>query len=95
MSLAKRIKKEVLAASQRGMDRLFADPKRAEKIASALGTVQRGKQAMDRGQAEVLRALNFAPIEDYKAVGKQLSGLKRRLRELDGKLAKLAKAKTK
>ena len=56
-------------------------------MASALGTVQRGKRALDRGQEEVLRALQLAPKSEFKAVGKALSGLKRRARELDEKLA--------
>jgi len=53
--------------------------------------VQRGKQALDRGQEELMRALNFATRSDFKAVGKKLSGLKRRLRELDEKLEEIAR----
>jgi hypothetical protein len=67
----------------------MADEKRAMQIANAIGTVQRGKQALDKGQEELLRALNFAPKSDFKAVGKKLSTLKRRLRELDEKLDSL------
>ncbi len=92
MGFADRLKKEALSASQKVMDRLFSDEKRASQIASAIGAAQRGKQALDRGQEEILRSLNFAPKSDYKAVGKQLSGLKRRLRDLDGKLSRLSKS---
>lgn len=76
-------------ASRRAMDTLLADEQRALALAQALGSVQRGKQALDRGQEELMRTLHFAPQADYKAVGKTLSGLKRRLRELDAKLAGL------
>jgi hypothetical protein len=56
------------------------------KIAQAVGSVQRGREALSKGQDEVMRALNFAPKSDFKALGKQLSSMKRRLRELDEKL---------
>ncbi len=43
----------------------------------------------DRGQDELMRALNFAPRSEFKKLGKQLAGLKRRVRELDEKVTKL------
>lgn len=89
MGLAKELKKQALALSQKAMERLFADEKRAQQIASAIGTVQKGKQALDRGQDQIMHALSFATRNDYKAVGKQLSALKRRARELDEKLEAL------
>ena len=72
------------------VERLFADEKRANRIANALGTVQRGKAAFDRTQDELMRALNFAPRSEFKKLGKQLSSLKRRVRELDEKVSRLS-----
>jgi hypothetical protein len=89
MGIGKELKKRALGMSAKAMEKLMADEKRAMQIANAIGTVQRGKQALDKGQEELLRALNFAPKSDFKAVGKQLSSLKRRLRELDEKLDSL------
>lgn len=89
MGLSKKLKKEAMSLSQKAMERLFADERRAMKIAEAIGKVQRGKQAFERGQDELMRTLSFAPKSDFKALGKQLSGLKRRMRELDEKLARL------
>ena len=89
MGIGKELKKRALGMSAKAMEKLMADEKRAMQIANAIGTVQRGKQALDKGQEELLRALNFAPKSDFKAVGKQLSTLKRRLRELDEKLDSL------
>ena len=89
MGIRQDLKKQALGVSQKAMERLLADEQRAQALAQALGSVQRGKQALDRGQEELMRALSFAPRSDFKAVGKQLAGLKRRLRELDAKLAKL------
>lgn len=86
MGIGKELKKRALGMSAKAMEKLMADEKRAMQIANAIGTVQRGKQALDKGQEELLRALNFTSKSDFKAVGKKLSSLKRRLRELDEKL---------
>lgn len=90
MGIADELKKQALGMSSKAMEKLMADEKRALKIAAAVGNVQKGKQALDKGQEELLRALNFAPKGDFKALGKKLAGLKRRVRELDEKLDELA-----
>lgn len=90
MGIADELKKQALGVSSKAMEKLMADEKRALKIAAAVGNVQKGKQALDKGQEELLRALNFAPKGDFKALGKKLAGLKRRVRELDEKLDELA-----
>jgi hypothetical protein len=84
------LKRQALDMSGKAMEKLMADEKRAMAIASAIGRVQRGKQALDRGQEELMKALHFAPRSEFKALGKQLSGLKRRLRELEEKLDTLS-----
>jgi polyhydroxyalkanoate synthesis regulator phasin len=89
MGIRKRLTRRALELSQKAVERLMADEQRAMKIAEAIGTVQRGKQAMDRSQEEFLRALNFASKGDMKALGKRFSSLKRRLRELDERLDSL------
>ena len=86
MGLASDLKKTALNLSQKAMEKLLADEKRAMKIAQAVGTVQRGKQAVAKRQEDLMRALKLASKSDFKAVGKKLSNLKRRLRELDEKL---------
>ena len=90
MGIRQNLKKQALGVSQKAMEKLLADEKRAMAVAQALGSVQRGKQALDRGQEELMRALSFATRSDFKAVGKKLSGLKRRLRELDEKLEEIS-----
>ncbi|MCY1078735.1 hypothetical protein [Archangium lansingense] len=91
MSIRQNLKKQALGVSQKAMEKLLADEKRAMAFAQALGSVQRGKQALDRGQEELMRALSFATRSDFKTVGKKLSGLKRRLRELDERLEEIAR----
>ncbi len=89
MAISERIKKQVMGWSQKGMERLFADEKRAMKFANALGTVQRSKEQLDKTQTAVMRQLNFATRSDFKDIGRQLSGLKRRARSLEEKLSQL------
>ena len=89
MAISDSIKKQVVGWSQKGMERLFADEKRAMKLANALGTVQRGKEKLDQTQTAVMRQLNFATRSDFKDIGRQLSGLKRRARSLEEKLSHL------
>ncbi len=91
MGIREELKKQALGMSQKAMEKLMADEKRAMALAQALGSVQRGKQALDKGQEELMRVLHFAPKSDFKAVGKKLSALKRRLRELDKKLEEIAR----
>lgn len=90
MGLRAKLKKGVLEAGQKVVERVLSDEKRATAVAGALGRVQKGKQALDRGQDELMHALSLATKGDYKGVSKQLAGLKRRVRELDEKLDDLA-----
>ncbi|RKG72899.1 hypothetical protein [Corallococcus terminator] len=90
MGIRDTLKKQALGLSGKAMEKLMGDEKRAMAVAQAIGKVQRGKQALDRGQDEVMKALHFAPKSEFKAMGKQLAGLKRRLRELDEKLDALS-----
>ena len=86
MGITERIRKEALGLSQKAMEKLFSDDKRASQIANVIGKVQQGKAAFDKGQVEVMHQLNFASKSDFKELGKQLSGLRRRVRDLDEKL---------
>ena len=90
MGIRKTLQEQAFNFSRRTMERLLADEKRAQAVAGALGTVQRGKRVLDRGQEEMMRALQLASKAEFKALGKALSGLKRRARELDERLSKVA-----
>jgi len=87
MGMRKKLREQAFNLSRRTMDFLQADERRAQAVAEALGTVQRGKRAFDRSQEEVMRALQLASKSEFKALGKALSGLKRRARELDERLS--------
>jgi len=81
-----------MGLSQKAFERLMADEQRAQWVALALGRVQRGKRALDRGQEEVMHAFQLAARRDFLALGKQLSALKRRTRELEERVDGLLEA---
>jgi hypothetical protein len=81
-----------MGLSQKAFERLMADEQRAQWVAQALGRVQRGKRALDRGQEEVMHAFQLAARRDFQALGKQLSALKRRTRELEERVDRLLEA---
>jgi len=87
MGITSRIKKRALGLSQKALEKLFADDKRATQIASALGAVQRGKQRFDTGQRVVMHQFNFATKADFKDLGKSLGALRRRVNALNEKLS--------
>jgi len=86
MGLRKQLTEKAMGLSAKAMERLFADEKRAQRIAEAIGTVQRGKAAVDKTQTVVLHQLNFATRADFKELGRSLSSLKKRVKALDEKL---------
>lgn len=89
MSITSRLKERVMGVGQKAMERLFADEKRAQKVVEVIGKAQQAKKSVDSAQRVVMHQFNFATRQDFKDLGKQLSGLKKRLRSLDEKIAAL------
>ena len=85
------LRAQALGLSQKAFERLMADEQRAQWVAQAVGRVQRGKKALDRGQEELMHVLQLAARSDFGKMGKQLSSLKRRTRELEEKVDRLLK----
>jgi hypothetical protein len=73
----------------KAVGKLFEDPKRAEAIASAIGSLQKAKAAIDDAQRKAMQAAGLVTREDFKAAGKRLSHLKRRMKELTEELDQL------
>ena len=92
MAEKRSLRAQALGISQKAFERLMADEQRAQWVAQALGKVQRGKRALDRGQEEVMHAFQLAAKRDFQALGKQLSALKRRTRELEERVDRLLEA---
>ena len=87
--MTEKLKAEAMGLSQKAMEKIFADEKRAARVAEVIGAVQRGKAAVDKTQRQIMNQLNFASRTDFKEIGKQLSALKRRVRDLETKLESL------
>lgn len=82
MAAPKTLRQRATELGMKAMGKLFEDPKRAEAIASAIGGLQRAKEALDDAQEKALRAAGLVTREDFKEAGKRISALKRRVREL-------------
>jgi hypothetical protein len=85
----KTLRERATELGMKAMGKLFEDPKRAEAIASAIGGLQRAKQALDEAQEKALRAAGLVTREDFKDAGKRISALKRKVRELTDELDQL------
>lgn len=89
MGIASKLKQRAMGFGQKAVERLFSDEKRAQRVVDALGRAQQAKKSIDSTQRVVMHQLNFATKQDFRDLGRQLSGLKKRLRSLDDKLAGL------
>ncbi len=76
------LKSKVTGALGRAVEKVLADETRAAKVAQAVGKVQKGREALEQAQENVMRALGLASRSDYKEIAKRLSALKRRVRHL-------------
>jgi hypothetical protein len=92
---SKTFRERAAEMGMKAMGKLFEDPKRAEAIAAAVGSLQRVKAAMDEVQEKALRAAGLVTREDFKEAGKRISALKRRCRELAEELDQLLAAQKK
>ena len=85
----KTLRERATELGMKAMGKLFEDPRRAEAIATAIGGLQRAKQALDEAQEKALKAAGLVTREDFKDAGKRISALKRRVRELSDDLDQL------
>lgn len=89
MGIRSALKQYSLQLSQKAMEKIFADEKRAQRVVEVMGKAQKAKKSIDSTQRALLHQLNFATRQDFKDIGKQLSALQKRVRSLDGKLGAL------
>jgi hypothetical protein len=76
-----------MGAGQRALERLLSDEGRAQRVAEAVGAAQGAKARFDATQRTVMHQLNLATRADFKALGRSLGALKKRLLRLDQRLA--------
>lgn len=87
MGLRGELRRQALGVAQR----LLEDERYARRLARAVGAVQRGRQALERGQEALLQSLQLTSRGDLQEVGRRLAGLKRRLRALEARLEGLGR----
>ncbi len=89
MGLSSELKRRAARVSQKALERLFVNERRAERVAQAIGAVQRGKKSFDEKQGAVMHQLSFATKSDYKEISRRLGSLHRRVQALAGKMSDL------
>jgi hypothetical protein len=70
----------------RAAERVLTDPRGQEAVARAVGLAQRGKRRVEEVQERLLDAAGIPGRQDYEDLAKRLARLKRKARELAGKL---------
>ncbi len=66
--------------------RLTENEKAMTAILQTVMKAQAGKKSLDKIGDDLLRALGFAARGDYKALGKRIGALKKKLRETSARL---------
>lgn len=78
----------------KAVGKLLEDPRRAERVAAAVGAVQRGKQRVESAQGQVLNAMGFAHQGEYRELGRRISAARRKAKHLLEKLEQLGGSRT-
>lgn len=78
---------EATRLAGRAASRVMADPRGQEAMARAVGLAQRSLQRLEALQGDLLRAAGVPGRQDFQALAKQLARVRRKARELSGKLA--------
>ncbi len=75
--MGKSIGEQATLLAMRALGKLMEDPKYAAHMAGILVAAQRGRETLGTVQSAALRAGGLATRDDFKAVGRRLSQLKR------------------
>jgi hypothetical protein len=89
VGLRDRLRKRALSLGNKAITALMADEKRAQRLANAFSTAQRGKEALDKAQGQLLHTLGFASKDDYAELVRAATSLADRLSELEKKIDRL------
>lgn len=70
----------------RATEKVLSDPRGQDALARAVGLAQRGRQRVEEAQERLMSAAGIPGRQDYADLAKQLARIKRKARELAGKL---------
>ena len=73
--------------------KVLSDEGAARRLDRVLATVQRGQERIDRARDRVLGRLGVAGRDDWRRLARRLTGTRRRLRELDARLARAERSR--
>jgi hypothetical protein len=72
-----------MSLGTRAFGALMADEKRAQRVTETFGAAQRGREAVEKAQGQILHTLGFASKDDYAELIRLAASLTDRLRELE------------
>lgn len=70
----------------RAAGKVLSDPRGQEAVARAVGLAQRGKRRVEEVQEKLMAAAGVPGRQDYQDLAKRLARIKRKARDLAGKL---------
>jgi hypothetical protein len=70
----------------RAAEKVLSDPRGQDAVARAIGIAQRGKRRVEQVQERLMAAAGMPGRQDYQDLAKQLARIKRKARDLAGKL---------
>lgn len=70
----------------RATEKVLSDPRGQDAVARAVGLAQRGKKRVEEVQEKLMSAAGIPGRQDYEELAKRLARIKRKARELAGKL---------
>jgi hypothetical protein len=70
----------------RAAEKVLSDPRGQEVVARAVGFAQRGRKRVEDAQEKLMAAAGIPGRQDYEDLAKRLARIKRKARELAGKL---------
>ena len=70
----------------RAAEKVMNDPRGQDAVARAVGLAQRGRRRVEELQERLMRAAGIPGRQDYQDLAKQLARIKRKARDLAGKL---------
>lgn len=80
------LKSKAAKLGNKAVERLSKNEKAMTAVFKAVTRMQAGKKSLDKLGDGFLHALGFASRADYKALGKRIGGLKKKLRETSSTL---------
>lgn len=70
----------------RATEKVLSDPRGQDAVARAVGFAQRGRRRVEEVQEKLMSAAGIPGRQDYEDLAKRLARIKRKARELAGKL---------